>query len=107
MTKTTAVARVGSNAGRGHGSNGGGDVVPPSGAGRRKARQEVGAGGCGVGFSIGYYLQVCPQTPLNPLFWPKLHQKSHPESSPQIHIYSSVCLYGSVIGVEAMANNYI
>ncbi len=64
-TKTTAVARVGSNAGRGHGSNDGGDVVAPSGAGRRKARQEVGAaGGCGMGFGVDYYLQVCPLTPF-------------------------------------------
>ena len=55
-TKTTAVVRVGSNTGRGHGGNGGGDVVAPSGAGWRKALQEVGAGGCGVGFSVDYYL---------------------------------------------------
>ena len=42
-----------------------GDVVAPSGAGRRKARQEVGAAeGCGVGFSVDYYLQVCPLTPF-------------------------------------------
>ena len=67
-TKTMAVARVGSNAGRGHSGNDGGDVVALSGAGRRKAQREVGAaGGCGVGFSVDYYLQVCPLTPLNPL----------------------------------------
>ena len=52
MTKTTAVARVGSNAGRGHGNNGGGDVVAPSGAGRQKAQREVEAGRCGVVFSV-------------------------------------------------------
>ncbi len=63
--KTTAVARVGSNAGRGHGGNNGGDVAVPSGTGRRKARREVGAaGGCGVGFIVDYYLQVCPLTPF-------------------------------------------
>jgi hypothetical protein len=63
MTKTTAVARVVSNAGRGHGGNGGGDVVVPSGAGRRKARREVGAGGCGVGFSLDYYIFICECVP--------------------------------------------
>ncbi len=67
MTKTMAVARAGSNTGRGHGDNGRGDVVAPSGAGRRKAQREVGAGGCGVGFSVDYYLRVYPLTTLNPL----------------------------------------
>ena len=52
-TKKTAVAKVGSNAGRDHGDNGGGDVVATSGAGQRKARREVEAGG-GVGFSVDY-----------------------------------------------------
>ena len=56
MTKTTAVARVGSNAGRGHSGNGRSDAVMLSGVGRRKVGQKVGAGGCGGGFSIDYYL---------------------------------------------------
>ena len=52
--KTKAVASIGSNSRRGPGGNGGGDVVAPSGAGRRKARGEVGAGGCGVVFSVNF-----------------------------------------------------
>ncbi len=95
--KTMAVARVGSNAGRGHGNNGGDDVVVPSGARRWKARREVGAGGCGVGFSVDYYLQVYPLTTLNPPQRPKLRQNRHPKSPPKIPINFSLCPYGGIV----------
>ncbi len=65
-TKTTAVARVRSNAGRGHGGNGGGDVVAPSGAGQQRATRGRSRG-VQRGVHVDYYLQVCPLIPLNPL----------------------------------------
>ena len=74
---------------------------PAPGAGRRKARREVGAGGCDVGFSVDYDLRVCPLTPLNPLLTAKAVPKKAPQITPQ-NTYLFLCMplqghYGGVI----------
>ena len=56
--KKTALASFKSNTGRGPGGNGRGYVVAPSNTGWRREQQEVGAGGCGMGFSVDLFACV-------------------------------------------------